>query len=59
MSAHLRPITRRCAVCPKPATVALYNTWNELVNDYCKIHGEQALEKKIEAERAIFGEVQP
>jgi hypothetical protein len=44
MAAHLRPVPKpRCLRCDKPATEALYNTYNAHLGDYCARHATEAL----------------
>lgn len=50
MAAHLRPITIpkcRDPLCSRKASVALYNTFNALVAEYCLTHGKRALDRFI------------
>lgn len=53
MPAHLRDLVRPCqhAGCAKAATVALYNTRNAHMGDYCATHGRHALNNQLAIER--------
>lgn len=53
--AHLRDIPQpRCkwTLCPKPARVTLINNHSAPMGDYCKSHGEKALQKFLKETRA-------
>lgn len=49
MAAHLRPVYQpKCRACGKPATEALYNTWNAHIADYCAKHAKSALREFLD-----------
>lgn len=53
MGAHTRPLPpRRCPECKRPATVAVYNTFNSHLGDYCARCGARFAKHLNDQERA-------
>jgi len=53
--AHLVPIVKECARCPRTAVVRLHNCRNEPMADYCQHHGNAELQREKDRERAAGG----